>query len=90
MAVRSIDVLPDCGIHMRPAGLIAQRAGGFDADITLKTSAGAVADAKSVLEIVGLGSCSAQTISVISEDADAVAAVCDVLEAVCVNVQQCA
>lgn len=87
MVVRSLDVHPDCGIHMRPAGLIAQCAREFDANISIETSDGLSANAKSILEISALGTCSGKQVRVVSEDEAAANAVYHYLVNACVELE---
>lgn len=50
-----VRILNRLGLHARPAALIAQAAGRFDADISLTPDGGQTADAKSILSLLMLG-----------------------------------
>lgn len=43
------------GFHLRPAQVLAEKASGFQSKITVRRSAGASADAKSILGLMTLG-----------------------------------
>ncbi|MDO5747823.1 MAG: HPr family phosphocarrier protein [Actinomycetaceae bacterium] len=85
MAQDTIEIKPHYGIHIRPAGLVAQRASEFDEAITIHASGGASANAKSILEISALGACSGQILTVTSENQDAVEAIIQELHRSCLE-----
>ena len=58
------------GIHLRPAYLIAELAGKYQSDVSLEKS-GEKADAKSVLEIIGLAASSGTELNVLADGPDA-------------------
>lgn len=62
------------GIHLRPAYLIAELAGKYQSDVSLEKSgekSGEKADAKSVLEIIGLAASSGTELNVLAAGPDA-------------------
>jgi phosphotransferase system HPr (HPr) family protein len=55
MITRSVQIVNEFGIHCRPSCLIAKAAAGLTCRVTVRTSAGAEADAARVLDLLGLG-----------------------------------
>lgn len=92
MAQHSVVVRPGYGLHMRPAHQIARCAELYDADVVIAAPNGRIADAKSLLEICTLGTCSGMTLTVSSIDAAAASAVACQLKRACVPLAhaQCA
>lgn len=68
MPTRSVVVGSAVGLHVRPAALIADTAGGLDAEVTLATPGGEPVDAASALLIMTLGVRKGDTVEVTSDD----------------------
>lgn len=83
MATKTVTVGPTVGLHARPATLISEAAAKFDDEILL-TLVGdddaEPADAGSSLLIMALGAEHGDSVTVTSEDADAVDAVAALIE----------
>ncbi len=55
MITRAVRIVNEFGIHCRPSCLIAKAAGELACKVTIRTRAGAQADASRVLDLLGLG-----------------------------------
>ncbi|UUZ82186.1 HPr family phosphocarrier protein [Paenibacillus sp. P26] len=55
MQSKSITIRNEEGLHLRPAQMLADKAGQFESDITLHGADGVEANVKSVLGIIALG-----------------------------------
>ena len=62
------------GLHARPAALVAQLAGRFQAEISIVSEENIVADAKSILSILMLGASCGSELRILAEGIDASAA----------------
>jgi phosphocarrier protein HPr len=67
------------GLHARPAAVIAQAASEFPVPVTLATDGGVGVDAGSALMIMTLGAKCGDSVTVESEDADAVARISELV-----------
>lgn len=63
------------GLHARPAGIIAEKAEGLDADVTLAVDGGEPVDAASALLIMTLGAEKGTEVTVESDSQSAVDAI---------------
>lgn len=75
MPRRTVPVGAAVGLHARPASLIAEEAGKYDAEITLTIEGDDPVDATSALLIMSLGAEHGTPVSVESADAKAVEAI---------------
>jgi phosphotransferase system HPr (HPr) family protein len=66
----SLEIKNKVGLHARPAALFVQTANKFKSTITVKMGA-AVANAKSILNVLTLGAGSGAVITVVAEGEDA-------------------
>lgn len=83
MPSKTVIVGSSVGLHARPAALIAQAAGEFDDDITLRLSDAPeddAVDADSSLSIMTLGAGKGAEIVVESDNAEAVDAIAALIE----------
>jgi phosphotransferase system HPr (HPr) family protein len=71
-AVRTVIIPVD--LHARPAGLLVRTAAGFTAAVTVSTGERS-ANARSVLEVMGLGATAGTAVTVRADGMDAEAAV---------------
>jgi len=80
---RVVTVVPDAGLHARPASEFVQTANQFDAAVTIAPTAadGDPVNAGSMLAVTGLGVASGEDVRLAAEGDDAEAAL-DALEAV--------
>jgi phosphocarrier protein HPr len=62
----SVSVVLTADLHARPAGQVTRAVGSYDAQVRLVVDE-RVADARSVLAVMGLGAVTGQTIEVIGE-----------------------
>lgn len=62
------------GLHLRPAQMLADAAGKFASDITLRTGDGGEANVKSVLGVIALGLEKGATITLTADGEDEAAA----------------
>lgn len=78
---RTVTVVPEDGLHARPAAAFVQTASGFDAEITVGAIAGSrpPVAADSMLGVTGLGVHGGDEVRLIAEGPDAEAAL-DALE----------
>lgn len=83
MPSKTVIVGSSVGLHARPAALIAQAAGEFDVDITLRLSDAPeddAVDADSSLSIMTLGAAKGDEIVVSSDDPKAVEKIAGLIE----------
>lgn len=80
---RVVTVVPEHGLHARPAAKFVETAGGFDADVTVQPADGdrAPARADSMLAVTGLNVRGGDQVRLFAEGEDAEAAL-DALEEV--------
>ena len=78
---RIVTVVPEAGLHARPAAKFVETAGEFDADVTIAPADGSrdAVDASSMLAVTGLGVPSGTEVRLVAEGDDAEAAL-DALE----------
>ncbi|MGQ5516635.1 HPr family phosphocarrier protein [Halococcus saccharolyticus] len=81
MTERVVTVVPEAGLHARPASTFVRTANEFDADIEIAPIEGEPVNARSMLAVTGLGVESGEDVRLFVEGADAAAAL-DALEAV--------
>lgn len=81
MNERLVTVVPDAGLHARPAARFVETANEYEGDITVAPADGDPVDARSMLAITSLGVESGDTVRLSASGADAEAAL-DALEAV--------
>ena len=70
----SVSVVLTADLHARPAGQVTRAVRGYDAQVRLVVD-DRVADARSVLAVMGLGAVAGQTVQVTGEGLEAEAAV---------------
>ncbi|QKY18017.1 HPr family phosphocarrier protein [Halorubrum sp. CBA1229] len=82
---RTVTVVPEAGLHARPASELVQTANGFDADVSIGRADDGddgLVRADSMLSVSGLNVGHGETVRVVAEGAeagDALDAVCDLL-----------
>lgn len=79
LAKRSVTVRQEHGLHMRPAELVARAAMQYESDVAL-VSESHRADAKSILDLIGLAAESGVQLVIEARGADAEAAVSRIAE----------
>ncbi|WP_284007753.1 phosphocarrier protein HPr [Haloarcula pelagica] len=81
---RTVEIVPEAGLHARPASKFVQTAGQFTAEIAVgRADDGddALVDARSMLAVTGLNVKHGESVRIVAEGTDAAAAL-DALEAV--------
>ncbi|ELZ98922.1 phosphocarrier protein Hpr [Haloferax mucosum ATCC BAA-1512] len=79
---RTVTVVPEDGLHARPASQFVETATEFDADVRLgRADADDLAPAASMLAVTGLGVSHGESVRLVAEGDDAEAAL-DALEAI--------
>ena len=78
---RLVTVVPEAGLHARPASKFVETANEYDCDIQIGPEDGDLAPARSMLAVTGLGVKSGETVRLVAEGEDSEAAL-DALEAV--------
>ncbi|MFB6244292.1 MAG: phosphocarrier protein HPr [Halobaculum sp.] len=79
---RTVTVVPEAGLHARPASQFVQRAGEFECDVRIEpVDSGEAVDAQSMLAVTGLNVGAGEQVRLIADGEDAEAAL-DALEAV--------
>ncbi|SEW10757.1 HPr family phosphocarrier protein [Natrinema salifodinae] len=78
---RTVTVVPEDGLHARPAATFVETATEFDADVRVAPADGEPVDAASMLAVTSLGVASGDDVRLIAEGDDA-DTVLDELEAV--------
>jgi phosphocarrier protein HPr len=77
---RTVEVVPEAGLHARPASTLVQTANRFDADVSIgRATDDETVSAASMLSVSGLNVAHGETVRVVAEGPDAA----DALEAVC-------
>lgn len=82
---RTVTVVPEAGLHARPASKLVQTANGFDADVSIgraEDGGDGLVRADSMLSVSGLNVGHGESVRVVAEGAeaaDALDAVCDLL-----------
>jgi phosphocarrier protein len=79
---RTVTVVPEAGLHARPASKLVQTANGFDADVSVgraENGDDGLVRADSMLSVSGLNVGHGESVRVVSEGAEAA----DALDAVC-------
>ncbi|ESS02846.1 MAG: phosphocarrier protein HPr [uncultured archaeon A07HR67] len=80
---RTVVVVPEAGLHARPASTLVQTANRFDADVSIgRADDDETVSAASMLSVSGLNVAHGETVRVVAEGpdaADALAAVCSLL-----------
>ncbi|MBE6368100.1 MAG: HPr family phosphocarrier protein [Lentisphaerae bacterium] len=66
-----VKILNRLGLHARPAALVAQCAGKFEAAVNLITAGGSTADAKSILSLLMLGAPCGSVLTLQTDGCDA-------------------
>jgi phosphocarrier protein len=78
---RLVTVVPEAGLHARPASKFVETANEYDCDLRIATEDGDPVNARSMLGVTGLGVTSGERVRLVAEGDDAEAAL-DALEAV--------
>jgi len=81
MFERTITIVPEAGLHARPASKFVETANQFDADIQIATEGDDPVNARSMLSVSGLGVEHGEEVRLIADGEDAEAAL-DALETV--------
>lgn len=81
MVERVVTVVPEAGLHARPAAEFVRTAQEFEADVTVGAVDGEQVSAESMLAVTGLGVASGESVRLTAAGPDAEAAL-DALEAV--------
>jgi len=82
---RTVTVVPEAGLHARPASKLVQTANGFDADVSIgraEDGDDGLVRADSMLSVSGLNVGHGESVRVVAEGAeagDALDAICDLL-----------
>ena len=77
---RTVTVVPEAGLHARPASKLVQAVNRFDADVSIgRADDDTVVRADSMLSVSGLNVAHGESVRVVAEGPDAA----DALEAVC-------
>lgn len=77
---RTVEVVPEAGLHARPASTLVQTANRFDADVSIgRADDDETVSAASMLSVSGLNVAHGETVRVVAEGPDAA----DALEVVC-------
>ncbi|WP_436924878.1 HPr family phosphocarrier protein [Halosimplex amylolyticum] len=78
---RTVEVVPEAGIHARPAAEFVQTANRFGAELTVGRPDEEMVSANSMLAVTGLNVRNGETVRIVAEGDDAAEAL-DALEAV--------
>jgi phosphocarrier protein len=78
---RTVTVVPEAGLHARPASKFVETVNEYDAEVQIGTGDDDLAPAGSMLVVTGLGVKSGEQVRLVATGADAEAAL-DALEAV--------
>jgi phosphocarrier protein len=78
---RLVTVVPEAGLHARPASKFVETANEYDCDLRIAPEDGDPVNARSMLGVTGLGVKSGERVRLVAEGDDADAAL-DALEAV--------
>lgn len=81
MVTKTVKVINPCGIHLRPAGALAQTSMKFKCDVMIEYGDNLI-DAKSVLNVMAAGIKCGQEIALICKGKDEEAALQAVVEAI--------
>ena len=81
MSERIVTVVPEDGLHARPAAQFVEAANEYDAETTVAPVDGDAVDARSMLAVTSLGVASGENVR-LSADGDDAEAVLDALETV--------
>lgn len=79
MSERVVTVVPEDGLHARPAATFVETANEYDADVTVAPVDGDAVDAASMLAVTSLGVASGDEVRLVADGDDAEAAL-DALE----------
>lgn len=79
MSERVVTVVPEDGLHARPAATFVETANEYDADVTVAPVDGDAVDAASMLAVTSLGVASGDDVRLVADGDDAAAAL-DALE----------
>lgn len=80
MASKTVKVGSSVGLHARPAGVIADAAAEYDSEILLSMNGEEPVDAASALMIMSLGAENGDSVTVTSDDENAVNKIADLIE----------
>jgi phosphocarrier protein len=78
---RLVTVVPEAGLHARPASKFVERANEYDCDLRIAPEGGDPVNARSMLAVTGLGVKTGESVRLIADGEDGEAAL-DALEAV--------
>jgi len=78
---RLVTVVPEAGLHARPASKFVETANEYDCELQIGPEEGSLVNARSMLGVTGLGVKSGERVRLVAEGEDGEAAL-DALEAV--------
>lgn len=81
MIERTVTVVPEDGLHARPASQVVEAANNYDSTVTVGPAGGEGVDASSMLAVTGLGVGSGDKVDVTADGPEEAAAV-DELETI--------
>lgn len=81
MIERTVTVVPEDGLHARPASKFVETANEYDSEITVATDGGDPVNAASMLAVTGLGAASGDDVVLMADGPDEKEAI-EALEAV--------
>jgi phosphocarrier protein len=71
---RLVTVVPEAGLHARPASKFVETANEYDCDLQIGPEDGDLVNARSMLAVTGLGVKSGETVRLVAEGGDSEAA----------------
>jgi len=74
-AETTVEVVPEAGLHARPAAKFVEAAGGFDADVEVGPPDGDMVAAASMIAVTSLGAGQGDELRLVAEGPDAGAAI---------------
>lgn len=81
MIERTVTVVPEDGLHARPASQVVEAANNYDSTVTVGPAGGEAIDAASMLAVTGLGVSSGDEVDLTADGPDEAAAI-DELETI--------
>jgi phosphocarrier protein len=81
MIERTVTVVPEDGLHARPASQVVEAANNYDSTVTVGPAGGEDVDAASMLAVTGLGVSSGDKVDLTADGPDEAAAI-DELETI--------
>jgi phosphocarrier protein len=75
MIERTVTVVPEDGLHARPASQVVEAANNYDSTVTVGPAGGEDVDAASMLAVTGLGVSSGDKVDLTADGPDEAAAI---------------